>query len=198
MTRFDMKRRLTGGSEANSVNKWFGGGFAAAATAFESIATATGTGASGTITFSSIPATFTHLQIRYLNTPSSATYFRVTVNGITGTSYAWHALVGNGSNPVQATGGASAGETYTLGFFSNIGTTYPNASIIDILDYASTTKNKTFRFFSGYDANGTGEIAVASGLFNSTNAITSVSIQTGSGNFATSSTFALYGIKAAA
>ena len=29
MTRFDMKRRLTGGSEANSINKWYGGGFAA-------------------------------------------------------------------------------------------------------------------------------------------------------------------------
>ena len=60
MTRFDMKRRLTGASEANSVNKWFGGGFVAAATAYESIATATGTGSSGTISFTSIPSTFTH------------------------------------------------------------------------------------------------------------------------------------------
>ena len=33
---------------------------------FESIATVSGTGSSGTITFSSIPATYKHLQIRYI------------------------------------------------------------------------------------------------------------------------------------
>lgn len=169
----------------------------ASLSSYESIATATGTGSSGTITFSSIPSTFKHLQIRYLNIPSSATYLRMTVNGVGGTSYAWHGLVGNGSNPVQATGGASAAETYTLGFFSNIGTTYPNVSIIEVLDYGSSTKNKTWRVFSGYDANGSGEIAIASGLFNSTNAITSITIALGAGNYSTTSTFALYGIKEA-
>ena len=64
MTRFSQRFRLTGGSEANSVNKWFGGGFAAETTAFEFISTTTLTTTTASISFTSIPATYTHLQIR--------------------------------------------------------------------------------------------------------------------------------------
>lgn len=164
---------------------------------YESIATATGTGSSGTITFSSIPSTFKHLQIRGMVTPSTASYLNLTINGVGGTSYTTHALVGNGANPVQATGVTSGSVTYLLGFFSTLSTTQPNVFITDILDYTSTTKNKTLRTFSGYDANGSGEIVVGSSLFLSTNAVSSISIGLDSGNFTTAARFALYGIKEA-
>lgn len=168
----------------------------ASLSSYESIATATGTGSSGTITFSSIPSTFKHLQIRFLNIVSSACSIGFTVNGVGGTSYAWHYLGGNGGT-VAANGFASQPKLYTNGMISSVGTAQPNVGIIDVLDYGSSTKNKTFRILAGYEANGTGEIDVISGLFNSTNAITSISIAAEAGNFSTSSSFALYGIKEA-
>jgi len=169
--------------------------------AFESIATATGTSSSGTITFSSIPSTFKHLQIRALIRTDEAgateTNCYLQVNGVTSSSYAYHWLRGNGTAaaaagaatqtitfPANATGASAAAST--MGVF-----------IADILDYGSTTKNKTFRYFSGYDLNGSGEVRVASGLFNLTNAITSIELKTSAGNWTTASSFALYGIKEA-
>jgi len=69
-------------------------------------------------------------------------------------------------------------------------------SIIDVHDYASTTKNKTVRTMTGFDSNGAGQITLVSSLWMSTAAITSMSIISSVGsNFTTNSTFALYGIK---
>jgi hypothetical protein len=74
------------------------------------------------------------------------------------------------------------------------------AVIVDIHDYASTTKNKTVRCFGGYDANGSGYAAMHSGLWRNTNAVTTLTFVPGSisgGDFNENSTFALYGIKGA-
>lgn len=168
----------------------------ASLSSYESIATATGTGSSGTITFSSIPSTFKHLQIRFRVIPASNTYLKVNFNGVSGTSYATHSLIGDGAS-TAASGTASTSEFYAAGIFSYLSTTYPNVGIIDILDYGSTTKNKTARIVGGFDANGSGEIDILSGLFNSTNAITSIAIACTTGNFATTTTIDLYGIKEA-
>jgi hypothetical protein len=67
--------------------------------------------------------------------------------------------------------------------------------IVDVADYASTTKNKTLRIFSSHDQNGSGEVWLNSGLFNSTAAITSIQINAQGGNWTTASQFSLYGIK---
>lgn len=187
----------------------FGGG--TAATAFESIATATGTGSSGTITFSSIPGTYQHLQIRFIakTTQSvSAIYTpRLTINGSSSNIYAEHALLGDGST-AQASPGNSPSTTYIQIQQGMAGskTSSPNMAnimgvgVIDIHDYASTTKNKTVRYFCGVEANFAGTenwVTLGSGLYATTTAITSLTINTGIGNFTTSSTFALYGIKGA-
>ena len=71
------------------------------------------------------------------------------------------------------------------------------ASIIDILDYASTSKFKTTRVLDGYDANGSGEVIIGSGNWRSTSAITSITLGPSSGNMKLYSSFALYGIKGA-
>jgi hypothetical protein len=71
------------------------------------------------------------------------------------------------------------------------------SGILDIHDYTSTTKNKTFRSITGRDNNGSGQITLYSGLWLSTSAITSISLNTSGSNFTTASTFALYGIKGA-
>jgi len=171
------------------------GGAAAATASYESIASVAGTGSSGTISFTSIVGTYKHLQIRYMPTTTTAAqtiYLRV--NSDTGTNYAKHKLVGTGTT-ASAGGSASASSIEISGINIGQGTTYPSCGIIDIHDYASTTKYKTIRDIGAFDANGSGEIDIVSGLWMNTAAITSITIFVTTGNFATSSVFALYGIK---
>lgn len=175
-------------------------GVAAGAGAFEAIASATGTGSSGTITFSSIPADYQHLQIRAImrNTlsASDSSFGQMKVNGdATTANYAWRELVANGST---ATSSASAsGLPYYGTIVRNLATSgIMGVTIIDIHDYAQTDKYKTIRVFSGNERNGSGEIVLWSGLWENTDAITSLDFTTG-GNFTTATQFALYGIKGA-
>lgn len=178
----------------------------ASLSSYESIATATGTGSSGTITFSSIPATFKHLQIRGIARTSAAGIgvddFAITLNNITTSSYAYHLLQGNGST---ASAGGAASQTSGAIYKATTGAAATanimGASIIDVLDYGSTTKNKTVKVFSGTDQNstaGTGFSIISSSLFISTAAVTSIELKTFSGNWTTATTFALYGIRESA
>lgn len=163
---------------------------------FESIASATGTGSSGTITFSSIPSTYASLQIRYMSFNSAAGQINIQFNG-SGFGYARHALVGEGSvvytnAEFSVTRGQIGGNAY------GVSTTYPNVGIVDIHDYASTTKNKTIRAIFGDDRNGSnGEIGLYSSLWANTAAVNSVSLVMSSGVFNSGTVFSLYGIKAA-
>lgn len=164
-------------------------GVAASTSSYESIASATGTGSSGTISFTSIPQTYKHLQLRWHCLASSA-YIVLKVNGSL-PNYL-HYLYGSGS-AVGANGAAN------LGFLmvnETTSTTYPFVGITDIIDYSSTTKNKTIRNFSGKDSNSTaGEVNLESYLINSTTEITSIDIIAQTANWDTTTTVALYGIK---
>jgi hypothetical protein len=166
-------------------------------TAYQSIMTETLTGSQSSVTFSSIPATFTHLQVRFMNFAQSSTaqYFRL--NGDTGSNYARHLLVGSGSS-AAAYAGASQTELWPI---SGINTSsFPAVGIIDILDYKNTSKYKTTRTLGGIDNNGgatNNEVAISSGVWMNTNAITSITFFPLSGNFTQYSSFALYGIKGA-
>jgi hypothetical protein len=183
-----------------SSNIWDGTA-AFSPTAYESIATANGTGSSGTITFSSIPSTYKHLQIRCIaNNNSGAFSLRLRLNGDTGSNYAHHVLEGGGSS-AYAYGAASATAILYAGSAiggGGSGSDFMATSIIDIIDYATTTKNKTVRTLNGYDTNGATDaqlIRLTSGLWMNTAAINSISIIDVSANFTTDSQFALYGIK---
>jgi hypothetical protein len=161
---------------------------------YESIATATGTGSSDTITFSSIPGTYKHLQIRSIAGDGAGNIINLRFNSDTGSNYAHHRLLGTGGSET-CTGAATQTEilavAYARGTSSNMG-----VSIIDIVDYGSTSKYKTVRSFNGYNINGSGQCFLSSGLWQSTSVITSITlINNGAANFTTASTFALYGIK---
>lgn len=169
---------------------------------YESIASATGTGSSGTITFSSIPSTYQHLQIRGIADSSGAGTQQdllIRINGVTSSSYTYHQLRGSGVS-VSATSGAS--QTYAYNFDAVTGNSVAAATvagiILDIHDYANTTRNKTLRLFGGFDNNGSGQIVLNSNLFINTSAISSISLISGGGGFwETNTQFALYGIKGA-
>ena len=166
---------------------------------YESIATVTvGGGGSATITFSSIPATYTHLQIRYIardsrtNTNSD---FTLRFNSDTANNYNTHDLASNGS--VASTGGATNSSSILIANMSGNTATANTfgAGIVDILDYINTNKYKTVRSLGGHDNNGNGFVMLTSGAWRNTVAVTSITLIPLVANFRQYSSFALYGIK---
>ena len=167
---------------------------------FESIATVVGDDASTTLTFSSIPSTYKHLQIRFACLGDGIS-FRLRINGSTDANlYAYHLLRGNGAT-VAASGTTTGNNSYMPIVGDVVGglVNYPFVSIIDIHDYQNTSNYKTVRMLSGTNTNtaGTEEIQLKSGLFLSTSAISSLTFTTNGAVFASSSKIALYGIKGA-
>ena len=155
-----------------------------------------------TISFTNIPQTYTHLQLRIFarqaGSWSEGSYFSLRMNSDSGNNYASHHLRGIGSG----TPTSSANTSSNLIFVNRItnasqGTSIFGASIIDILDYRNVNKNKTIRYFSGFDNNGSGEVAFGSGLWmNSSTAVSSLQLGVDTGDFVTNSTFTLYGVQA--
>jgi hypothetical protein len=183
-------------------------GVAASTSSYESIATTTvGSGGTSTISFTSIPATYTHLQIRGV-AKGSVSYggggdsILMQLNSDTGFNYAQHFLKGNGS--AASAGAGTSVSSINVGFITNNNTSVANmfgAVVIDLLDYANTSKYKTVRSLSGADTNGTlsnnDEIDFRSGLWQSTSAVNAITFSIPSANFAQYSQLALYGIKGA-
>ena len=177
----------------------------AAATSFESIATVTvGSGSSSSITFTSIPNTFSHLQLRAIartdRSGENETTMTIRFNSDTGNNYSYHRLIGDGSS-ASADAGSSSPFIY---FYAGASATSASAntfgvSVWDILDYNSTVKNKTVRYLAGMDTNGAGRVTLQGGAwYNNTTAISSITIATdGSHNFTQYTQFALYGCKSA-
>ena len=174
----------------------------ALATAYESIATTTVGTATSTVTFSSIPSTYKHLQLRLVTRNTSSNnynaWFQMQINGDTGANYSEHALTGNGSSATAFGAASNASIDAWVNPGSDAGAGIFGASIIDILDYTNTNKYKTIRVLNGADVNvSTTRIGMQlfSAAWLNTNAITSITFNGANGNFDTNSKFALYGIK---
>ena len=176
-----------------------GAGAPASTTSYESIATVTLGSAASTISFSSIPSTFKHLQIRGIGRAANSVTDEnlvIQLNSDTATNYSLHNVYGTG-----AATGANAGANTNVSYFARVTGASSNAStygvaVADVLDYADPNKYKTIRSLSGHDQNGSGYISLFSGNWRSTSAVTTVTIKNDSGsNIAAGSTFALYGIK---
>jgi hypothetical protein len=176
------------------VGAWVGNGLVTNLGDYESIATTTvGSGGQATITFASIPSTYKHLQIRYLAL-SAGTFTADNVarfNSDTGSNYAFHFIYGTGASALAAA--ASTQTSMVMGTTPDA--TYPCVAVVDILDYANTNKYKTVRTLAGIDRNGSGYVYLQSGLWQSTAAISTITINSPTGNYNQYSSFALYGIK---
>jgi hypothetical protein len=185
----------------NVITGLHAGGVAASTNSYESIATVTvGSGGSSTVTFSSIPSTYKHLQIRAMgaDTGSGLYDFTMRFNSDSAANYAGNQLNGNGSTTASSTlGGTPPVSTmypfYTTGTNSGASSIF-GVMVLDLLDYANTNKNKVWRSLSGSDSNGSGIILLRSGLWISTSAVTNIAFTT-TNNFAQYSSFALYGVK---
>jgi hypothetical protein len=169
------------------------GGGGGGAGAYEQIATSFGTGSSGVITFSSIPSTYKHLQIRYtaMNTSTTRGIF-LRMNSDTGSNYSYHNLYGEGSS-VTSGAGTSSSSVILLDAVAASQTNQTSAGIIDILDYTSTTNNKTVRALYGQRTTNS-YIYLASGNWRNTSAISNITLTAPANNFDVISRFSLYGI----
>jgi hypothetical protein len=162
---------------------------------YQSISTVTvGGGGSATISFTSIPSTYQHLQLRFSASSNTVSGLRIRFNSDTGSNYAWHQLYGTSTTVIAGSGASQA--SIALSYDNKADVSFPVPGVTDILDYANTNKNKTIRALSGTEQNNSdGLIIYRSGLWMNTSAITSISIFLDSGSFNQYSSFALYGIK---
>ena len=161
-----------------------------------------GPAGASSVEFTNIPGTYTHLQVRWTarhasNSPWQESTLFLRVNNDTSSTYWNHFLLGDGSS-------ASAGNQSNTGY-ANMGQVVANdatasifgAGVLDILDYANTNKNKTFRHLLGYDRNGGGKVQLFSGSWSNTTAIDRLTFIPATSPFQQNSQFALYAVKAA-
>ncbi len=170
-----------------------GGG---AAGAYELIETVAGSGASS-VSFTSIPSTYKHLQIRWTARGSNTGSLGIvltTFNSDTGANYTFHQLSGDGSSVTSAGSGGLSSARLGVYVGSNQTANSFGFGVTDILDYSSTSKNKTVRSLSGVHTDADKIIRMFSGLWASTSAISSLTIS-GGYNFSSASRFSLYGVK---
>ena len=185
----------------------YGTGVPPVTNSYESIQTVTLGSSASSISFTSIPSTYKHLQIRLMGQSDRATVardgLRMRLNSDTGSNYAWHWLQGDGSS-ASATATTSTDKIITGEVCTTAGpggVTFA-AGVIDLLDYTSTSKNKTVRFLVGDETNGViagtpNPLTFGSGVWlNSGTAVSTITFTPNNGtNFTTNTRFALYGIK---
>jgi len=160
-------------------------------------------GGTSAITFSGIPQTYTHLQVRYMvktdaASPGSPGDLILVFGGPNAGNGYTHILYGVGSGtPTATSSGAVSYGKYAS--YTSRTTELSNAfgvGIVNIFDYTNANKSKTWRTLGGWDSNGSGTVSFASGLHNNTSALTSISFSMDIGYyFAQYSSFALYGVR---
>jgi hypothetical protein len=148
--------------------------------------------AAASVTFSSIPGTYTDLVL-VVNAKTAATASCwVTLNSDSGSNYSATIIEGNGSTAVSARQ-SSQTRGYTTYDSGPVSTNFSFNQIVNFMNYSNTTTNKTFLCRANEASRATEAII---GLWRSTSAISSIVYESNS-NFQSGSTFSLYGIKAA-
>lgn len=169
----------------------------AGATGFNLISTSLISTTTSSVTFSDIPASYTHLQLRIVARSTAATTLNnitLRLNGDTGSNYGYQSLKGDGSSGTS--GYSSSYQTY--GYVANMpgasASTGWCATIVDILDYKNTNKIKTMKTFGGNA--GYLDVTMFNTLWNSTSAISSIVVadHSGSASFAAGTRISLYGV----
>ena len=159
---------------------------------YEPIETKTLGTAVASVTFSSIPATYTDLVLIANGLASGNTGVGMQFNGDTATNYSATFLEGSGASAVSER--QSSASSIRVAWNSLWDASTIANIIINIQNYSNTTTYKTSLNRSNNSAR---YVEGTIGLWRSTAAITSINLVTPSANFAVGSTFTLYGIKAA-
>lgn len=163
-------------------------------TTYEPIATQTGNSSAISLTFSSIPQTYTDLVIVANSGTVSAGNIQLQFNGDTGSNYTANILYATGSG----SGASGRYENLTQAYMGagaiSSPTTITTLATANIMNYTNTT---TFKSVISRYGNAAGELNSFVSLWRNTAAITSIVLSSYSSAYLTGSTFTLYGIKAA-
>jgi hypothetical protein len=162
----------------------------AAGSTYVALATNTLSSNTNTVSFTSISGTYTDLVFVFEGTMSSGTDMMIQFNSDTTTNYSSTRLYGNGTSAL------STRQTSDTAFYPAIGSLANRQNIIfQIMNYSNATTYKTALDRAN---NSAANVGTHVNLWRSTSAITRIDIiGASSGNFATGSTFTLYGIAAA-
>lgn len=163
------------------------------ASTYEPIATTT-LSSNGSISFTSIPGTYTDLRVvlTALGSTNGATPY-LRFNTDTGTNYSSTCIYGDGTS-AGSNAYTSANSIYNFSF--GMRTATPFMYTFDIFSYAGSTYKTALGTYNE-DNNGSGYSTRLVGLWRSTSAITTVGLSASTGSFAAGTTATLYGIKAA-
>lgn len=160
---------------------------------YEPIATQT-LGSNTTVTFSSIPQTYTDLVlvINGLSAVNQGVEYQVGNGSVdTNTNYSRTRIMGDGS--AASSFKASNQDRFLCDGFST-SSSYASMQIVHFMNYANTNIYKTALF----RGNSTQAYVLAQvGLWRSTSAINTIKVAGYSGNLLSGTTVSLYGIKAA-
>jgi hypothetical protein len=169
----------------------------------EAIATTYLEADAASVTFSSIPQTYEHLQLRVSSHDSydaGTDILYARFNSDSGTNYSYHFMEAYSSS---TNSGGGTGKTYAyLGkvlasFGTTLATSY-GSLVVDILDYANTNKNTTTKSISGtLDPRPTNVVYSNSSLWDDTSAVTQIDLHClpwAGGGFVRGSEFTLYGL----
>lgn len=159
---------------------------------YEPIATTTLSTAASSITFSSIPTTYTDLRVVFTGTGTTSVGIKARFNNDSGTNYSYVEMLGNG-------GSAFSGRQGDLNYFAldtqtNLSTTIPTIKTLDVFSYAGSNY-KTTLVYQSNNLNTSGNIIAMAHLWRSTSAINEISLLVFSSTIAAGSTATLYGIK---
>jgi hypothetical protein len=173
--------------------------------AYDSIATATiANTTTTTITFSSIPSTYTHLQLRYIiRTDRGDDYadaIGMRFNSDTGTNYYRHRFETENTGALVSGGNSGTDAQYHfMGATALCSSNVFASGVVDILDYTNTSKNKVTRSLQGVMDSATRNwMGVQGSIWVNTSAINRIDLKVNYGtNYIIGSTVALYGIKGA-
>jgi hypothetical protein len=157
---------------------------------YEPIATTTLGTAAATITFSSIPATYTDLRLVLVPKMTADANLELQYNSDTGTNYSNTYIYGDGSSALSS---RSTSQSKIFATVDQLPSGQWTFLSFDVFSYAGST-NKTCLITHQADNNGSGFVGNLVGLWRNTAAITSLKLTAGSGNFDTGTTATLYGI----
>lgn len=168
--------------------------------AFESIASTTLSSDVSSYTFSNIPQTYEHLQVRMLvkTAPTSfSDWYRLQVKG-SSVSESSYDVDANGATVGQSFNTSSITSAFAPTNSSSLAN-YFGVAVVNIFDYAKTDKAKTWHSLFGFDANTVinPRLGFSQTIDTSTSAITSLEISqpTAGADLAAGTKLALYGIK---
>ena len=143
------------------------------------------------VTFSSLPQNYTDL-ILVMNSTLQGNYNEyVRINNDTSSLYSVTYMTGNGSTTLS-----SRASNQSNGFYFDAYGGSSTTAGVGILNFQNYSNTATFKTVLSRYSNATSEAMASVGLYRSTNAINTITIYVGTNNFASGSTFTLYGVAA--